>query len=153
MKFFDPNWEVSDFVNAFDKMMGRKLKLARMDKNGILKLVEIPRKALDANSDIGKKIKELWAKAGASEEIKKFDAGIDANRGDMPAKHLEQIYAFYSLLVLCFLTFPHVTSTRYYGELISPDEYKKGLGIVDAARVLFGEMEKLLPIVERQLES
>ena len=151
IKFYKPDWS-PDFIEGFNKLMADKAKLARMNKEIIIKLIKIPNQFFDPKSEAGKEILSIWDKGKLAQTIKSIVDEKGVIKDEIVLKNvLESVYALYSLLILAYVTFFHAVSTRYPGELINPAEYKKGLGIVDAAPRIFKELDKTIKIIERQL--
>ena len=121
------NFELKTQVSEIDRM-----RIAKMDKKSIMKLVKSPKNFM-------------------LKKISNFDK--KESMGDLIKYGLEFDYARNSLFILAHITFPHAMSTRYPGEVVNLVEYKKGLGIVDAAPELFNELKRVLPIVERGLRT
>jgi len=136
IKLLDPDLNLS-FIDNFElkKQVSKidRMKIAKMDKNAIMEFVKSPKQVMiEHRSILDKK-------------------GI--KMGDLLENILEFEYARNSLFVLSHITFHHAISTRYPGELVDLAEFKKGLGIVDAAPELFKELKRVLPIVGRGLRT
>jgi len=64
---------------------------------------------------------------------------------------MNYIISFIALYLLACLTFPHEAFTRYPDRALKPEEYKKGMGIVDATPRLIPYIEKIIKDIEEFL--
>jgi hypothetical protein len=76
-------------------------------------------------------------------KIKKFEKTFD----------ISMLSSFVALFYLSFLTYSHISSTRYPEGKVKPDSYTPNLGIVKTAPELFNIADKVANSLKKYIEA
>ncbi len=150
VQIIQPSWNQITLISQIEKLAGGRKKIKKMKEAVIDKLLNIPRQIISKDSEENKFIRGALNRPDIGLVLKQAGAELTEDSIDSMIKPM---YAFYSVFVMSLITFPHADSTRYRVGLIGPDDYKKGLGIVDAAPKLFDELANCISILKSQLNS
>lgn len=148
VRILNPDWDETSIILQIEKLVGEPEKIVKMKEAVIDKLLSLPRQIISKDSELNKVIRDAFNRLDVVQALKKGKSDVTENNTN---KLIESIYAFYSIYVMSVITFPHSESTRYRAELMAPDDYKKGLGIVDAAPKLFDELDNCISVMEGYL--
>jgi|GEM_PF-4223159 len=150
VKVLVPTWDGSTLVSQIENLVSKEEDFVRMTEAHIDKFLSIPRQLISGGTEENKLIRSAFGRPDIAGIL--AQTGVELNE-DAISRMTEPIYALYSIFVMSLITFPHSQSTRYRISSVCPDDYKKGLGIVDAAPKLLDEMSKCTSILEFQLNN
>lgn len=161
----EPYRKLRDTVRDF-KGSDKKGELAKIPREGFTEVLKIARQMGESINSFISVLQELSpflneAIIGPFVQWSR-DYGYTGNRSDleqvfnekMPAivEQLRLFGEFWRLYVLCCITYPHSTTTRYPGEYLNPSDYRAGLGIVDSIEDLLGELEEHFATLDEALK-
>jgi len=146
LKHFQPGMR-TDIDKLTEIVKEKKLEIARTNENSAivyLQLIDNLYKKFDTEEM--KNMMEVLAGVMASFT---FEEGADIEKAEKFFKKnfkIDYIISFIALYLLSCLTFPHEAFTRYPDGDLKPEEYKKGMGIVDST-------PKLIPYIEKTIKD
>jgi hypothetical protein len=135
--------DAEEKIRKFEKLLKKKERLAKLSRNEIRRLIKKDEKIRAAIEEIDPRkvrnrihlvrvgfISRARPKIASSwvDEVNEKMRMVEAKASLI----LSELTVFSQLYFLSVITYPHFSYSRYPGRGMAPDDYKKGLGIVDS---------------------